>query len=269
MEEDILVSIIMNCRNGEEYLDKALRSVFQQTYKNWEIIFWDNNSIDGTSRIVNSYQCHKIKYFYNNSLDKIYKARNLALEKCSGDVITFLDCDDIWLEYKLQEQINFFKKGFKFIYGNYELIDENDKIYKKCENNPSGFITKKLIRKNSISIGCVMLERNLIFDNKFDPYFELLGDFDLWIRISRSTKALCINKILEYSRQHSNNFSKIKKKKMIKENRYFYRKFLRSNSFWHYPEIFIYILRCELKNFLFNIFSFYKKLLNIFKILKV
>ena len=101
MKEDILVSIIMNCRNGEEFLDQALKSVFQQTYTNWEIIFWDNNSNDGTSRILNNYQSNKIKYFYSDSLNKIYKARNLALEKCQGQVVTFLDCDDIWMDYKL------------------------------------------------------------------------------------------------------------------------------------------------------------------------
>ena len=48
------VSVLMNCFNGSKYLEDALHSVLNQTYENWEIIFWDNNSTDNSSRIVNS-----------------------------------------------------------------------------------------------------------------------------------------------------------------------------------------------------------------------
>ena len=103
-----------------------------------------------------------------------------------------------------------------------------------------------------------MLDRNLISQYKFNPFYEMLGDYDLWIRISMQNKILCINKILEYSRQHGNNFSKIFYKKMIKEKRYFYKNFLKNYSFWHFPEIFIYILKCELNQIKFNILAFFK-----------
>ena len=49
-----LVSVIMNCHNGEKYLKKSLKSVLLQSYKNWEIIFWDNLSTDKTFKIVKS-----------------------------------------------------------------------------------------------------------------------------------------------------------------------------------------------------------------------
>ena len=50
-----LVSVIMNCYNGQAYLVEAINSLINQTYKNWELIFWDNLSNDSSSAIVKSY----------------------------------------------------------------------------------------------------------------------------------------------------------------------------------------------------------------------
>ena len=58
-----LVSIIMNCHNGEKYLKYSLDSIFNQTYKNWELIFFDNNSSDNSLKILKKYNLKKIKYF--------------------------------------------------------------------------------------------------------------------------------------------------------------------------------------------------------------
>ena len=59
-----LVSIIMNCYNGEQYLPQALNSVVDQTYGNWELIFWDNQSTDKSAEIFKKYNDIRFKYFY-------------------------------------------------------------------------------------------------------------------------------------------------------------------------------------------------------------
>ena len=58
------VSIIMNCLNGEEYLKDSLSSIVNQTYKNWELIFWDNRSTDKSADILKSFKDKRIRYFY-------------------------------------------------------------------------------------------------------------------------------------------------------------------------------------------------------------
>ena len=68
MPENQLVSIIMNCYNGEKYLREALDSIIDQTYKNWELIFWDNQSTDYSAKIVLSYNDHRVKYFYSKNI---------------------------------------------------------------------------------------------------------------------------------------------------------------------------------------------------------
>ena len=60
---DKLVSIIMNCFNGEEFLHNAIESVLSQSYQNWELIFWDNQSDDTSAEIFKSYNDERLKYY--------------------------------------------------------------------------------------------------------------------------------------------------------------------------------------------------------------
>ena len=71
-----LVSIIMNCFNGEKYLKNAIDSVILQTYKNWELIFWDNRSVDKSAEIFKSYKDKRFKYYYASQHTPLYDARN-------------------------------------------------------------------------------------------------------------------------------------------------------------------------------------------------
>ena len=63
MHDTPFVSVIINCYNSEKFLREAIDSVYSQTYKNWEIIFWDNQSTDESAKIAKSYD-EKIIYFY-------------------------------------------------------------------------------------------------------------------------------------------------------------------------------------------------------------
>ena len=107
MSDTPLVSVIINCHNGEKYLEECLKSIILQSYDNWEIIFWDNLSIDRSKNIVNSFSDKRIKYFYSNKFLNLYHARNLAIERASGKYISFLDVDDTWEKEKMELQVNF------------------------------------------------------------------------------------------------------------------------------------------------------------------
>ena len=61
--DEPLVSVIMNCHNSETYLREAIESVIEQSYLNWELIFWDNQSDDNSSKILKSYKDQRIKYY--------------------------------------------------------------------------------------------------------------------------------------------------------------------------------------------------------------
>ena len=96
-----LVSIIINCYNGEKYLREAIDSIYSQTYVNWEIIFWDNCSTDRSAEIAKSFD-HRLRYYCTVDTTPLGAARNLAIKKTKGKYIAFLDCDDLYLPEKLE-----------------------------------------------------------------------------------------------------------------------------------------------------------------------
>ena len=119
-----LVSIIMNCHNGDTFLRESLNSVVNQSYKNWELIFYDNASTDRSKEIVSGLKESRIKYFYSKNLLNLYEARQKALELSSGNFICFLDTDDLWESEKLEKQIKFMDKNpnYELIYSNFSLM---------------------------------------------------------------------------------------------------------------------------------------------------
>ena len=113
-----LVSIIMNCHNSDHYLKEAIDSVYEQTYSNWEIVFWDNKSTDRSASIIKNFKDKRIKYFYAKKFTNLHKARNYAIKKSKGTFISFLDADDYWTDNKLSLQIKKFKdKNVNLVYG--------------------------------------------------------------------------------------------------------------------------------------------------------
>ena len=120
-----LVSVILNCYNGEKYLKDSLKSIVKQTYKNWELIFWDNRSSDLSKTIMKSFKNKKFKYFSSKQHTSLYAARNLAISKAKGSYISFIDADDVWETDKLYKQIKLFKdKKVAVVYGNSWLKKE-------------------------------------------------------------------------------------------------------------------------------------------------
>ena len=108
MTETPMVSVIMNCFDGETYLPEALDSVLAQTFEDWEIVFWDNQSTDRSAEIFNSYADPRFRYWYAPDHTLLYEARNYAIERARGEFIAVLDTDDWWLPHKLEKQLPLF-----------------------------------------------------------------------------------------------------------------------------------------------------------------
>ena len=207
-----LISIIMNCHNGEKYLKNSLQSVINQTYKNWELIFWDNKSIDKSKEIVESFKEKRFKYFKSKKFNSLYKSRNLAIKKSKGKYICFLDTDDWWLKKKLIHQIDVLRKNpeIKLIFSNVYLYFQQKKEKKLYFNYkvPKGKITQFLLNNYIIGILTVMASKDIFKKKKFNKNYNIIGDFDFFINLSLKEYFLCIHKPLAYYRVHDANYSK-------------------------------------------------------------
>ena len=92
----------MNCFNGDSYLKEAVNSVIKQSYKNWELIFWNNKSTDKSLEIISKFKDKRIKIFNSLIFTNLGEARRNAFKNATGDYLAFLDVDDIWYEKKLE-----------------------------------------------------------------------------------------------------------------------------------------------------------------------
>ena len=217
-----LVSIIMNCYNGEIFLKEAIDSVINQTYKNWELIFWDNKSEDKSAEIFKSYKDTRLKYFCANEHTTLYKARNFAIDKSSGDFISFLDTDDLWVIRKLELQMNYFANDkVGLVFSNYWLLkkDTSKKKLATKKKLPRGNIYNKFLENYVVAILTVVMRKNyyLKLKKKFDERFSIVGDFDLFFRLSEICMFESIQKPLAFYRLHGKNLSTLNKEKEIEE----------------------------------------------------
>mgnify|MGYP001389750895 FL=1 len=207
-----LVSIILNCYNSGEFLKKSIKSVIFQSYKNWELIIFDNCSNDNTkSEILKFKKIKKIKYFRSKKFYSLYNARNLAIKKTRGSLISFLDADDWWSKNKLKKQVKFLEqnKEYNIVYSNLYLFNEKkNKISlfskKKLYN---GKITQLLLDDFKMPILTTMLRKKIFYKYSFDKTYNIIGDFDLFVRLSLKEKIFSIQEPLAFYRIHYSNMT--------------------------------------------------------------
>lgn len=206
-----LVSIIMNCYNSEKFLRESIESVYNQTYANWEIIFWDNASVDYSAKIAKSYD-RRIKYYFAPKTTPLGEARNLALRKASGDYVAFLDCDDLYLTDKLEKQVKLMQvKGYAMCYGSVAIINESGKeIKKKIVKNKSGNVFSCLLRHYEINMQTVMLKKDFVVSNQlsFNSNMTYCPDHNLFMKIASKADVGVINDVIAKYRIVSNSLSK-------------------------------------------------------------
>jgi len=227
MKAEPLISIIINCYNGEAFLRTAIDSIYSQTYKNWEIIFWDNASTDQSADIALSYD-NKIQYYKDSSTKPLYEARGLAVAKARGEYLAFLDCDDWWDPRKLERQIIRFEDDeIGFVYGRYWIENEKDGT-RKISRQPvysSVNILDDLLKRYTVGMLTLMIRRSAYdqLDCGFDKRFSVIGDFDLVVRLAAKWSSACVNEPVAHYRWHENNYSSTHPQKSCDELEEWYK----------------------------------------------
>lgn len=182
-----LVSIIMNCFNGEKYLKQAINSIFSQSYTNWELIFIDNNSNDRSQEIALSFG-KRVNYFKLDKTINLSSARKYGFSKITGEWLAFLDTDDYWFKNKLQVQINFLKNtDYIFCYSSIKEINTNDELIRirkpRYENGPH---LKNQLISFDINMVTPLIKVKALIDNNilFDENIVASEEYNLFIRLA-------------------------------------------------------------------------------------
>tara|TARA_Y100000591_G_scaffold332434_1_gene369734 strand:- start:464 stop:1330 length:867 start_codon:yes stop_codon:yes gene_type:complete len=237
-----LVSIIINCYNGEKFLSRCLQSVIDQNYKNWEIIFWNNNSTDNSKKIFQSFKDKRFNYYESTKLTNLSIARNFAILKSKGKFISFIDVDDYWENDKLSKQIAFFEKNknISLLFSNFyfENSQQKNKRISIKKKIPKNNLINFLLSKYPVSISTVIFNKEIIKDCLFNEKYHCIGDFDFVMKTSLDYDICGIDEPLAVISIHEENETKKRYGLFVLELLHWYkncnRKFLNFINFLHY-----------------------------------
>lgn len=193
------VSVVMNCLNGERYLREALDSVYGQTFGDWEIVFWDNASTDGTAAIARGCD-DRLRYFRSEATIPLGAARRRAVAEAHGEWIAFLDCDDYWFPQKLERQLAALDGGdYVMSYaGIVEVTPDGRTIREILPANPSGPMLDRLLNQFEINMVTPLLRRSTLerFRFNFDERVTASEEYNLFVRLAAKGDICTLREVL-------------------------------------------------------------------------
>ncbi len=243
MEKNELVSIVIPVYNSAKYLEKTIESINRQTYKNYEAIFIDDGSNDNSVEIIKKYQLQNDRIsIINNIHQGVSKARNKGIKCAKGRYLTFLDSDDIWLENKIERQIDFIKKNnYSFVYCNFKYMsDDGKKVSKEIK---TGAVTdyEKALKDMRILTITAMIDLNKIPKELCYMPDIMNEDIATWWKILRNKYiANGQNEVLAYYRKTKK--SRSSKKHVTAYNRWKLYRNQEKLKFWKTMYYFCYYI---------------------------
>ena len=185
------VSVIIPTYNCAAFLKRSIGSVFAQTYKDYEILVADDGSTDDTKDVVERF-FPEVTYLYQKNRG-VSAARNHAVAEGSGELIAYLDADDMWYPKKLERQVAYMDEHHEcgIVHSEISVIDEEDRIVHLRFNEetkrtvPQGHCLYDLLKQNHIQT-LTVIERRQSFEGAgaFDERLPVAQDYLHWVMIA-------------------------------------------------------------------------------------
>ena len=182
------VSILMPVYNSEKFLNEAIESILNQTYKNIEFIIVNDGSTDKSMDIINSYKDKRIRIINNAENRGIVYSLNTGLKICTGKYIVRMDSDDISYKNRIEEQVLYMEKNLDIIAAGTYVKIFGDGIKEKIKKNPILFEELKVKNLFSAPIyhPTLIIRREIFQKLKYIEGYDGYEDFDLWQRLINS-----------------------------------------------------------------------------------
>lgn len=207
------VSIIMPAFNSKNTIHDSVKSVINQTYKDWELIVIDDYSTDDSVEFLSKHFNDNRIIVLTNSLDKgAANARNIGIRRATGNYLAFLDSDDIWDIKKLEIQVKEMRKmDASFTYMDY-IINKNGELSKKITPEK---VTYQTMRRYC-SIGCltVMIDISKV-EKPIIPNLKKRNDYAMWLKALRYCDGYRIDGLYATYNRNQSSLSSGKKVKLI------------------------------------------------------
>ncbi len=247
------ISIIISVKNGEKYLPSCIYSIINQTYSNWELLIFNDGSTDKTLETLQSYQDKRIIVYTEAASKGLAERLNFLISKAKGDFIARMDADDVMHLERLETQVEFLKKNKNIdLVGSYAmLINENGKELGVRTGNPVVKSAFDLSIKNRFLIHPSLMVRKAFYEeNKYDPDFDRVEDYDLWLRTFDKYSFAVIRQPLIYYRVYKSSFKKTSR------SQFFNMKVLQKNKQkFKFFEYLLMVNYTRLKYILYSLFA--------------
>lgn len=246
MDFQPLISIVIACYNGQEYIEDAIKSVLQQEYQNFEVFIIDDASTDSSDQIIQAYLSDaRINYERNSKNKGEIATSNIALRKTKGDYVTFLDQDDFWLPTFLSRLVDKSREypDSGLIYCDFNILDEN-KGTKKVIYNPNPLDPRIFLKKlflNKMYIATYLqtaIVRRECFDSLgyFDESLVGLVDYEFWLRVAGRYSMQRVGAPLVVKRLHDKNLTD-----QLGDNLFIDKLNITKTIVGYYPELMRYV----------------------------
>ena len=211
MQSNPIVSVIVNCHNGEKFLEEALNSIYEQTFLCWELIFFDNASTDNSKNICKNYD-KRLRYFFSKEKLELGNARLQAISHARGKYFAFLDVDDVWRPNFLENSVGVLDKHPKFqmSYSGSHIINENSiKISQSIPIAKSGKVLEILLRNYEVVFQSVLIRNNQFFRHLYQKikHFQFCPDYYLVMNIAKKCNVYVIHELLVNYRKTKNSLT--------------------------------------------------------------
>ncbi len=212
---DKKIAVITPVYNSENYIDKCLETVKNQTYSNLTHYVYDDASCDGTVDVINNYSGHDVCLIQSNKNRGQSFARNTLIAAALADncsYVAFLDSDDWWSATHLEENLVFLNKA-NLVFSTPQCISETGVSLWPTFFIPDEFSGVHLNKGNYIWISSVLADIKCFVDHKFITEFNSIEDWDMWLQLYHSgfklikqptpTSFYLIRPVSEKNRGHS------------------------------------------------------------------
>ncbi len=210
-----LISIIIPTYNHSTYLARALQSIHDQTYRNWEVIIVDNHSTDDTFDVVKKFGDPRVSYMKIHNDGIIAASRNMGINAARGNWLAFLDSDDWWTKDKLEICSKYLDESHDLIHHDLDIVYDKPNFFNRRLTRgrqlKSPVLEDLLIKGNAIVNSTVIVRKKLL--NKIggiseDKNMVASEDYNTWLRIATFTNRFkYIPKSLGWYYVHSNGIS--------------------------------------------------------------
>lgn len=175
------ISVVITTFNRPDYLKSSLQSAIEQSYSACEIIVIDDNSSVDYTDVLACFKEYPIRYIKLDVSSGANAARNRGVSTAKGDVVAFLDDDDIWLSHYLEAHLSAYKRGAEAIVSGFKHLGDETVV----RTNEDEVVTKKSLLKGNIYCGMsgFSCKRALLKNNRFDEALPNGQDWDMYVRL--------------------------------------------------------------------------------------